>query len=193
MSFVNLLANDIWSEADIVRRTESMVRSEFSQEAETILNRKVLGASLGTYTISAEEQADLERYNVVVLAAQAEGVAARADMALLLQVFPLEDAKRRLDRMSLTDAWDRLQLPVVDPIVNEDTGEVVNQLEVQQDIVERSAAQNVIYGHTIEDQDGSTMLDPVAVDQDVAERTEAQDVIDNAPANVKSLFDLRNT
>lgn len=97
-SFINLMANDIWSDADITRRTEAMLRTEFSQEAETILNRKVLGMSLGTYTPTAQDQLDMARYNETALAAQATGVAARADMALLSQTLVYEAAMRRLER-----------------------------------------------------------------------------------------------
>ena len=98
MSFVDLMANDVWSEADIVRRTEAMIRSEFSLEAETILNRKVLGYSLGTYTPTPADQAEIARYDQVAKDAQAAGVQARADMALLQEVFLMEEAQRRLDQ-----------------------------------------------------------------------------------------------
>ena len=209
MSFVNLMANDVWSDADILRRTESMIRSEFSQDAETILNRKVMGMQLGTYTPTEEEMAELARYNSTVLAAQAEGVQARIDMALLNQVFPLEDAQRRLDRMSLTVAWDRLQLPVVEPIIDEITQAVTNAAEIAQDTMERAMAQSAIDPYIIReelvdsaldsalDSAGAPVmppvLDPVAVERDNAERAAAQAVIDNAPEDVKNLFDLRKT
>ncbi len=95
-SFINLMANDIWSEADIIRRTEAMIRSEFSLDVETILNRKVLGISIGTYTPTDADLAEIARYDQVAKAAQAAGVAARVDMALLLQTMDYEKAMRRL-------------------------------------------------------------------------------------------------
>jgi hypothetical protein len=125
-SFINLMANDIWPDADITRRTEAMVRSEFSLEAETILNRKVAGISLNQYTPTPEDLAEMARFKVVVDAAQGEGVLARADMALLIQVFPLEDAQRRLDK----------------PLPPEDATDE----EKAQDADERAAAQAVIDG-----------------------------------------------
>lgn len=200
MSFINLMANDIWSDADITRRTEAMIRSEFSLDAETILNRKVLGISLGTYTPTAQDQADIARYDEVAKAAQAEGVAARADMALLMQVFPLEDALRRLERPRLQASWDRLQLPPVEPIIDEETGEVTNQAEVDQDKAERAAAQAVVQPHLIPDpavtpedgEDHPLILDPAAVEQDDAERAEAQATLDNADPEAMALFLLRN-
>lgn len=97
MSFVNLLGNDVWTEHDIVRRTEAMVRSEFSAEAEAILNRKVNGVAFGL-PLSAEDEAEVARFRAVVLGAQMAGVEARADMAKLQAVLDYEVALARLDR-----------------------------------------------------------------------------------------------
>lgn len=131
MSFVNLLADDIWSEADIVRRTEAMIYSQFSREQEAILNRKATGAALGQYELTPAEQADLVRYSQVSDAARQAGDAARADMALLLQVLGVETAERRLD------------VPMVDPETDEE-GNVTNQDAIDTDEQERADAQDVI-------------------------------------------------
>ena len=131
MSFIDLMANDIWSEADIVRRTEAMIYSQFSREQEAILNRKATGAALGQYELTPAEQADLVRYSQVSDAARQAGDAARADMALLLQVFAVEAAERRLDQ------------PAVEPETDEQ-GNVTNQDELDADEQERAAAQDVI-------------------------------------------------
>lgn len=132
MSFVDLKACDIWSEADIIRRTEALIRSEFPAEAETILNRKVLGATTGAYILTAAEEAELARYRAVTLAAQAEGLAARADMALLREVLALEQAQRRLDRPALEAAEDGADdAPPPDPAA------------LEADAAERAAAQAV--------------------------------------------------
>ena len=132
-SFVNLLANDVWSEADIVRRTESMIRSEFSADQEAILNRKATGAALGQYSLSPAEMADLTRYAQVSEDARQAGDAARADMALLLQVLGVETAERRLD------------VPMVEPEMDEE-GNVTNQDAVDADTAELEVAQAVIDG-----------------------------------------------
>lgn len=188
MSFIDLMANDIWSDADITRRTESMIRSEFSLDDETILNRKVLGISLGTYTPNEKDLADIEKYNAVAVAAQLEGVEARKDMALLLQVFPLEEAQRRLDKMSLQYAWDRLQLPVIEPVYENDI--IINQEKIEKDNLERNEALSVVQPYIIQ-VDGVDTIDQIAVEKDNEERESAQSVIDNAPDDVKELFELR--
>ena len=197
-SFINLFANDIWPAADITRRTEAMVRTEFSQEAETILNRKVAGMSLGQYTPTTEDLAEMARFRTVVDAAHDEGVAARADMALLSETLVYEVAQKRLAQTTLQDAWDRLQLPEVEPIIDEETGEVLNQAEVDQDKAERATAQQIVQPHLITipstepDVESQTILDPASVAQDEAERAAAQAVVDAASEDVVDLYTLRN-
>lgn len=133
MSFVDLMASDVWSEADITRRTEALVRAEFSAERETILNRKVSGALAGQYQLTEAEQAEVALFQRVTLAAKQAGEQARADMALLLEVFDVEAAARRLAR------------PVVEPEMDE-AGNVTNQEAINQDAAERAAAQAAIDG-----------------------------------------------
>lgn len=103
VSFIDLMANDVWSEADIIRRAEAMIRSEFPAEIETILNRKIAGAMIGEYVLTEDEQADVARYKIVAQQAQIEGAAARADMALLADVMAHEAALRRLAEPDLAD------------------------------------------------------------------------------------------
>lgn len=194
-SFVNMMADDIWSEADIVRRTEAMIRSEFSIEVETILNRKVLGISIGSYTPTEADLAEIARYDEVARHAQAAGVAARADMTLLNRVFPLEEAQRRLDRTALAAAWERLQQPKVHPVKDEETGEILNAAEVAADESERQTAQGIVSPYLIEQQseEGETeqVPDPAALERDAEERAAAQALIDAADEDVRALFELR--
>ena len=96
MSFIDLMANDIWSDADITNRTEAMLRSQFSLIDEQVLNRKISGAALGSYVLTDADQQEIEAFGAAALAAQQAGIEARADMALLRQVFALEAAHRRL-------------------------------------------------------------------------------------------------
>ena len=131
MSFINMMADDVWSEQDITSRTEAMVRSVMPLQDELVLNRKVQGAALGEYTLTAEDQADMAKLAQAGFEAQQEGIAARADMALLLQVFPVEAAEKRLAE------------PVVEPILDEE-GEVTNQDEIDTDEAERAEAQALV-------------------------------------------------
>lgn len=96
MSFVNLMGNDLWSDTDIINRTESMVRSEFSVAEERILSRKISGAASGLYEMTEGDLADLADFQVVVFRAQQAGVEARSDLALLRQVLQYEVALKVL-------------------------------------------------------------------------------------------------
>lgn len=94
MRFINLLANDVWSETDIVNRTEAMVRSTFSEQEETILSRKLFGFMMGLSVPTADEAELLTRSERVLREAQAAGLEARADMLLLQRVLDYEASDR---------------------------------------------------------------------------------------------------
>ena len=131
MSFIDMMANDVWSEADILRRTEAMIRSEFSPEFEAAINRKATGAALGAYVLTEADAAEMNRYAAVSAAAKTAGDEARADMALLVEVFSVEAAERR-----------SAQTPT-EPVLNEE-GAVANQEAIDQDAAERAAAQAIV-------------------------------------------------
>lgn len=131
MSFIDMMANDVWSDADITNRTEAMVRAAVPVAEELVLNRKIQGAALGEYTLTAEDQAQMAVLAQAGLEAQQEGIAARHDMLVLREVFEVEKAEQRLS------------LPVVEPILDEE-GNVTNQAEIDADAAERAAAQERI-------------------------------------------------
>lgn len=96
MSFVDMMADRIWTDAEITNRTEAMVRSVMSLADELVLNRKVQGAALGQYTLTAEDQADMERLAQAGFAARQAGIEARYDMLVLNEVFEVEKAEKIL-------------------------------------------------------------------------------------------------
>lgn len=138
MSFVDLMGNDRWSDADITRRTESMVREHFSAAEEMILARRVTGQGLGFYAMTAADQAELVHFVTVVETARQEGIAARADAALLDAALDLEAAQTRVAQ------------PVPDlPAMVTSTDEAGSAVEIAnpalaQDAADRAAAQAVI-------------------------------------------------
>lgn len=140
-SFIDLLASYVWSEVDIVSRTEALVRSQISTTDERIINRKLQGAMMGQYTLSVAEQDEVERFARVTQEAQAAGAAARADMVLLQGALDVEAAQRRL------------AVPPVAPV--EEGAEVSGDGVV--DAQERAAAQAVV------DAAGPAVLDLVAL------------------------------
>jgi hypothetical protein len=89
------MANDVWSEEDIINRTESMIASVFPKTRLDILSRKVQGQAMG-YVLTEQEAADLQAYQVVCYQAGTEADAARADMALLAATLAHEVLVQRL-------------------------------------------------------------------------------------------------
>lgn len=143
-SFVNLLGNDVWSEADIVNRTEAELHGQVSKEVELILSRKMIGFSLGRMIPTAQEQADLTTYEIAAYRAQQSGIAARADMALLQLALDYEQAQARL-------LWPILTKPAMIMIINELHAyvEIINPA-IAVDAAERVAAQAVLDAATPE-------------------------------------------
>lgn len=94
MSFIDMMASDRWTEADIINRTEAMIAAEFTPHQVAIINRIVTAAAAGIYQLTEEEQAEVARYNEVCLAARKAGDEARANMALLAKALDYEAAQR---------------------------------------------------------------------------------------------------
>lgn len=179
MSFIDLMSNDVWTEADIIRRTESMIRSEYSLEHETILNRKVLGSTLGTYQLTEEDQYELMRYTAVAENARVEYQKAIHDMNVLQQVFAYEEAEKVLSVMSLEDALLFIETLRPEELVNEENGEILNNEELEAYDKSYDEASRVIsqYGNNIE--------------QNVLDRFQAQTTIDSATDEVVEVVNMR--
>ena len=179
MSFIDLMSNDIWTEADILRRTESMIRSEFSLESESVLNRKATGTALGTYTLSEDEIYELIRYTAVAENARVEYQKAIHDMNMLKQVFAYEEAENILSVMSLEDALLFIETLRPEELISEETGEILNNEELEAYDKSYDEASRVIlqYGNNIE--------------QNVLNRSQAQTTIDSATDEVVEVVNMR--
>ena len=92
MSFINLLASDIWSDADITARTEAMINAQFPANVAAILNRKVTGSLTGQYSMTDDDKTLLVTYTALCEEARQAGIDATADMALLNVVLAYEQA-----------------------------------------------------------------------------------------------------
>ena len=90
MSFINLMANDVWSETDITNRTEAMAHAVLSVSEEAILSRKIIAAMMGQWVMSPAELATQVAFSVALAEAHQAGIDARADMALLLSAMAYE-------------------------------------------------------------------------------------------------------
>lgn len=125
-SFVNLMASDVWSSGDIDNRVQALIRSRYSENDELKASRLARKPDQ-----SESDLAFVAGVDAWIAECVQQGSDARADMALLSEVLPMEDAARRL------------ALPVVEPEINEE-GEVTNQEAVDADIAQRAEAQAVL-------------------------------------------------
>lgn len=116
-SFVDLMADHDWSEADIKNRTEAVIASAFPPVEFSILQRKVQGQSFG-YVLTPEEQAQLARYQEVSYQAGLMADQAREDMELLRATKQIEAVMRELATLEPEDPRRpelQAQLDAADP------------------------------------------------------------------------------
>lgn len=130
MSFIDLMSSNVFTDSEITRRTELMIRTYFTEEEELILNRKLSAKMTGVYTPTPEEEAEFARFGMVAMQAQQEGIAARADNNLLIEILHVEPS------------FLRLRQPLVEPVYED--GEIINQEEIDFDLEQRAEAQSVV-------------------------------------------------
>ena len=139
MSIVNLLKNDIWSEADIINAGRAAIYSQISFDRQQELQTIMLGHIAGMRTATMEELTEIAQVQAVTEAQASANAAARADMALLNDVLAYEAA---LDRLTCA--------PITEPAtIMEGEIEVPNPW-IAHDAQERAEAQALIDASTQE-------------------------------------------
>lgn len=123
MSFIDMMASDVWSSADIDNKVQALIRSRYSAQDELKASRLAR-----TPNPTEADAAFVVCVDSWIAECVTEGRAARVDMALLAQVLNMEVAKRRLD------------MPELEPVLDEE-GAVLNQDALDADTAERAAAQ----------------------------------------------------
>lgn len=126
MSFIEMMASDVWSSADIDNKVQALIRSRYSAQDELKASRLAR-----TPNPSETEAAFVVSVDSWIAECVAEGRAARTDMALLAQVLELEVHKRRL------------VMPLVEPVLDEEKT-ITNQDILDVDAAERAAAQALL-------------------------------------------------
>lgn len=144
MSFVDLMANDVWSDLDIDNRVQAIIRGQVTEGDELKAARLSRKAEP-----TPDDLAYVASVDSAISAAVKEGADARSDMALLSYVMEMETATRRLAQ------------PEVEPIYDED-GNITNQAEIDADKAERAAAQAVMDNATPEQKELFLQRNPPA-------------------------------
>lgn len=90
MSCINLLASDVWSDADIVAHGREKIAAVVPVARQDELRTILLGHIANMRTATPEELAEIALVQATTEAQAVENDQARADMALLLEVLALE-------------------------------------------------------------------------------------------------------
>jgi hypothetical protein len=122
MKYVDLLANDLWSSADIDNRARAEIASVVSEARQNELRTIMLGHIAQMRTATAKELGEIYLVKTITEAAGARILEARLDAALLSETMAYELAQ------------SRLALPEID----------ADHPAAQQDALDRAAAQAVI-------------------------------------------------
>lgn len=209
MSVINLLGNDVWSEADIVNHGRAVIDSKVSGPRQSELRTIMLGHVSNMRKAATEEMGEIGFVQSVTEQQVIDNEAMRADNALLISVLAHEQSLQRLTKQTVADkvqaALDRLAQPPVEPIVelrpsiDEETGDettvefVVNGDEIAADLHECSALQSYLDSFNVTNEEGNVSSNvESAIAADNAERGAAQDAANNAAQAVLDLYALRN-
>lgn len=103
MSIINLLANDVWSEADIMAHGRAVIAAQCSLDRQQELQTIMLGHIAGLRTALPAELAEIATVQQVTEAQAVANDEARADMARLLAVMAYEAALERLTCAPITE------------------------------------------------------------------------------------------
>ena len=116
-NFINLLSNDVWSEADILARGRALIAAQVSTVRQQELQTIMLGHMAQMRTATPEELAEIALVGQITEAQAFENAQARFDMALLLAVMAYEVAAARLALPVVdgdeADALDRAAAQIV--------------------------------------------------------------------------------
>jgi hypothetical protein len=142
MSIVNLLKNDIWSEADIINAGRAAIYSQISFDRQQELQTIMLGHIAGMRTATMEELAEIAQVQAVTEAQASANALARADMALLNDVLAYEAA---LDRLTCAPITEPATVTVFDA---HGGSSVIANPAIAHDAQERAEAQALIDAST---------------------------------------------
>lgn len=103
MTCINIYANDVWSEEDIVAHGRAVINAQVSPERQQELQTIMLGHIAQMRTATLAELAEIGQVAAITEAQSLENVQARADMSLLADVLAHEAALVRLTLPAVTE------------------------------------------------------------------------------------------
>lgn len=115
MSYVDLMASDVWTEADIVNRGRALINEQVPEARQDELRTILLGHIAGMRSATPEELAEIALVQQTTEAVVLTNAASRADMALLSEVLAVEAGATALeDASEAAQALHTLRNPVLE-------------------------------------------------------------------------------
>ena len=182
---IDKLGNKTFDPSEITYIAQLEIRSHLSQAQEDNLQRKILGSILGSYTLSTDEQQEVDDYKDMLLAVQTEAAQAVIDNQLVIDAIVYENAVTRLQQYELSVGRSEQTIYKTDEHGNQVVDYVIPAVEPLEVTVE-----NTVYSEDGLASEIVSVPNPL-IAQDEQERTEAQNIIDNVSAEVLALVSQR--
>jgi len=121
---IDMLSEKPFTLVQIMKRVQTEIASKWSVEAEANIQRKIQGLALKLYTLTPQDQLEVDRYKTDLDKIQVEAAQAVIDNKHLINVIEYENAINRLKEYILEDGSP--SIPIYDDQIDPNTGKVVN-------------------------------------------------------------------
>lgn len=190
---IDKLGNTTFTKSQLTKRAQSEINKKWNKDSEANLQRKLQGLSLGLYTLSAEEQLELDQYKADLERIKAETEQAAIDNQLLIDCIKYEKAIARLDRYILSAGKPSQPIYDLSPSFDENGIEYFEKIGDTKTIDPLPLTVEIDQYNEAGDVVGTTTVDNPLIVTDLSERSDAQAIIDNAVQTVIDLYAQRNT
>lgn len=182
---IDKLGNKTYEPSEITYIAQLEIRSVLSQAQEDNLQRKLIGSLVGAYTLSADEQQEVDDYKSMLLAVQTEAAQAVIDNQLLIDAIAYEQAIVRLQQHPLAVGRSEQAVYKTDNLGNETLDYIIPSVSPLPATIEKIVYSADGMTHTTQ------MVANPQIEIDEAERAAAQAIIDGVSDEVLALVAQR--
>lgn len=191
MDWVNLFGNNVFTEAQLEKRREAHISSEFSGSAIAAMRRKSLGDIKGQRPLTSGEQELEAVYTVWCNAVETDYQQAKLDNELLKGAITYEQAEQRLNCYILSEG--REAIVEVPEVIDPETSEIIQEFIPEIKRIEPLPLTVTVTHYdseTGEIVDTQEIPNPLIVADEAARET-AQNIINNTDTDCLSLVNQR--
>ena len=189
--WVDLYSNNIFTDAQLLRRYDQHIKTYFPTVTERAMNRRAMGQIKGKYNPTANEVLQEVAYETHCKNVRDDFDQAIIDNALLIEVIGYEQAEIRLARYILSVGVD--YVPEILEVIDSETGEVLQEyIPAIAEIEPLPLIIEVTVYNEEGEVTGTNMIENPLITQDILERSEAQAILEAANAEILNLVELRS-